>query len=774
MSSKGKVDLTDNTHRGALLASLIEEVSKQSVSSSMSAWQAPEYPYVDQLSDKCHTARVWKLSNQLKVMAQYTSTLCDAAERNLFLKGDPETCIEGLEWFKPFALPVQGLDMKCYQEMNEYLTACARNKNCTVPEANFDLHRSVCGLERKFTQLLVEQHFPGPFKEYELDVCSFMLNQEGMSYSKWVSSYPYWRESGMYYPLLLAAGYMPHLDHWLPRDVHDCKLACMWGNCLKALKKVHNTRAHIQALQEASESWKTNRTGCSDLLSSLLDRLCILMGVKSNAVPGTGGFCLASCLLKFSRDLKISQDIHEQNFGAWKILKRSVEQAFPPSILSAQLVKPKRDTWGYHTLTLAVSDTQGPVVHFEENNLVHIQAHQLLSNAAYTYNPPFIKECMLHQTSQRVQDVLWRLGELVTHPDVSGCMLHPELMRKRLGLCQEYPVITESELYEWVTVDHVLNRMDFQEEPEDLKELYLGLMETLEQLMPVVITTYFPYPQSVLMWRLDTPSRAILYTGDCPSEVNPYSHSQHHLAKILVNTKVSSNSVGGIVGCPNSSDEENVRDCLKHFARHGLSTHPSNTVLLMQFDVESNRIQPITPVTCTTMAESVACFALTRPITASMSVCNICESASWSKEGIDPRYSEKQLAENGFRFRDWTAMHVGKCTQQSRLASHCISFDCLHVTAMPWIQSDDSIVWIKVATTVYPQTIVTLQGKSLGNAVECRFLHDLRMLPTKSGDKVEKHNCEIYNDSGNSVAVAYGVSGSADLQFMFFQIIKQN
>jgi len=772
MSSTSKVDLTNNTHRGVLLASLIEEVSKQSRNITMDQWESPEYLYVDQLSNKCHTAKVWKLSNQLKVMAQYTSMLCEATERNLFLKGHPETCVEGLEWFKPFAQSVNSLNIKEYQDMNEYLTSCARNQNCSVLEANFNLHRSVCGIERKFTQLLVEQHFPGPFKEYEIDVCSFVLNQDGMSYSTWLTSCPSWRESGLYYPLLLAAEYMHHLDHWLPRDIHDCRLACAWGSCLKAFKKINNTTAHLEAIEQAAKCWKNNTNGCSDLLSNILDRLCILMGVKSNSTPNSESFCLASSLLNFTKNLKISENIHEQNFAAWKILKKSVEQAFPPSMLSAQLVKPKRNTWGYSTLSLAVSNSQRPVIYFEENKLISIQVDKLLHNAAYTYNPPFIKECMLHQTSQRVQDVLWRLGELVTHPDVTGCMLHPSLMMEKLQLNYRASQHMESDLDEWVTIDHVLDRMNCQEEPEDLKEHYLDLMHKIEEIIPLIITTFFAYPQCVMMWRLDTPTRAILYTGDCPSEVNPYSQSQHHLSKVLVNTKVPINSVGGIVSCPHSSDEETVRNCLKHFATHGLSTHPSNTVLLMQFDVESNRIQPITPVTCTTLAESVACFALTHPNQSSMSLCNVCESASWSKEGIDPRYSEKQLARNGFRFRDWVAMHVGKCTHQSRLASHCISYDTLHITAMPWIQSDDSIVWIKVVSTLYPQTIATLQGKTLTNAVECRFLRDLRMLPTNQGEKIEKQNCEIYTNTNDSVMIAYGICGAPDLQFMFFQVIK--
>jgi hypothetical protein len=173
------------------------------------------------------------------------------------------------------------------------------------------------------------------------------------------------------------------------------------------------------------------------------------------------------------------------------------------------------------------------------------------------------------------------------------------------------------------------------------------------------------------------------------------------------------------------------------------------------------------PTVSTTLAESLACFILAPPD--KINTCDMGDSPPWKEEGIDPRYAEKQVASNGFRFRDWVAMHVGRGgTQQSRLAAHVVEFDALHVTDMPWLH-DGQVEWVSVASTVSPQSR-TLQGPTLRTAVENRFLHDPRMLPVRTqGDTVAKSDAEVYMDGDARATVVYSPTGSARLEMIAFQ-----
>jgi len=114
-------------------------------------------------------------------------------------------------------------------------------------------------------------------------------------------------------------------------------------------------------------------------------------------------------------------------------------------------------------------------------------------------------------------------------------------------------------------------------------------------------------------------------------------------------------------------------------------------------------------------------------------------------------------------------MHVGKSTQQSRLASHVMSFEYIHTTLLPWIQADNTVKWVRMSSSTYPEIVTTLEeGKTLRQAVESRFLHDLRMLPNEHGLKIERSQCEVYTDPSGAVAIAYAPSGIDALQFVHF------
>lgn len=117
-------------------------------------------------------------------------------------------------------------------------------------------------------------------------------------------------------------------------------------------------------------------------------------------------------------------------------------------------------------------------------------------------------------------------------------------------------------------------------------------------------------------------------------------------------------------------------------------------------------------------------------------------------------------------------MHVDEQgTQQSRLASHTVNFDRLYITKLPWLSMEnESSSWVRVYGTL-PLTNKTIQGKTLKQAIEARFLSDPSMLPTAcETDTVQRNNIELYH-TREQVAVTYTPTTATDpkIEFLIFE-----
>ena len=769
-------DISDNSVRGSFLSGLIEAVAREPATDRIQNWE-PDAVHTTIPTIQTGLGSVWKISNDLRILNQYTRVLRDACKTHFFLTGESATCVEGLEWFFPLTLPIQEIPEPDQSSVREFIQTCASVGGfASLGEAAFEAHRSVRRPDRRVTQFLVQQHFPGlASKNYEIDVCACMLARPSLTYQAWLEEFPRWRETGLYYPLILASVHMPTLGFWVPPQVHHTRVAASFWECLESLR--NPLADHTAPLADLADAWMADTSGTADVISGTLDRLAVLMGVKSNGP----NFCLAEVLKNFSETVPASDhgapsaDMHAQNYQAWHGLKQSIEETFPPSILSLPLVKPKRDTWGFRRLTLCVQPTDAaPIVAFAERTLEHVSPQQVSHLLAHTYSPPHIKECMLHQTSQRIQEVLWRLGEVATSPHVSLCMLKPDVALASVGM--PHSEQAHHQLGQRMQLGVVLDSM--QGKPplqREAAECYTAYTQSLDAGMPEPVLHYLPTTEKILLWRLDIPPRAIIYVGRDLQNVDIYSESFHNLEKIMVNNTVPSKMIAcGMARATASTTEECARQALRNYAKTGLSTNPANTVLITKTETESEsgeKIRQTTPVISTTLAESVASLSLTKP--SNLTTCKIGESCAWKEDGIDPRYAEKQLAENGFRYRDWTAVHVGKNgTQQSRLAAHLVHYDQLYTTVMPWSTDDHaSTEWVHVTSSLYPDC-KTLHGDTLRQAVESRFMHDTRMLPTENNERVSRSNCEIYADPSGSVGIAYCPDGSSRLEFICFQSLQ--
>lgn len=743
---RAPLDLRDNSARAQVLGRLIDS-ARAPAGPTLAGWAMP----CDPLPATAGGARVgqsWARLNQLRVLDQYARLLGELCSAHPYLQGAPVTCVLGLEWLSGLLEDVRAQTSADRLNIEKLAAFYAKQRGGELGESLFNLHLSMPCYDREVTRALLRHHFPCS-NEYELDVCRLMLRAPGLTYGAWLADFPRWRSKGLFYPLCVAALYMPDQDDWLPRECHSNHLACVFHNFVQS---VHHPGADpIPLLNELQAAWAADNTHTNLLLAHALDRVAVLMRVKSNGrLADSRDFALQPALDSFPRSF--GADPCDATYHAWHALKYRIEDAIPPSLLCAPLVRPKRQTWGLAGLTLGVSPDG--TVRFMETQLQPVSP--AADTEVHTHTPPYMRHCLAFQTSARVQDVLWRLGEAVLSPGVAVCMLHPELAGDPAAAGQA------------LAPEALLTSMRPLTGPAP--EPYRRAMRALEATLPPVRCVSLPAPREALLWRLDIPNRAIVYlgTGD---EVRPDSHSQQHLHKLLLNCKVPPCHVGGILDADPGQrlTEDALRGALRTFAGTSLGGHPSNCALVkVELGEVGGMSKQTAPVVSTTLAESVACFALTVP--PKKSTARIGKSCPWQEHGIDPRYAERQDAANGFRYRDWAAMHAGSAgTQQSRLAAHALAYDALYLTAMPWLDGD-AVRWVHVASTA-PPIGKTLQGHSFRHAVESRFLHDPRMLPVRAeGQTVARSDVEIYADDGDQLAIAYAPTDSDRIEMIAFRL----
>ena len=131
---------------------------------------------------------------------------------------------------------------------------------------------------------------------------------------------------------------MPELADWVPSPAPACPPL---AHCLALLSD--RPRDHASTIQRFIDS-QDQASPTSQAIATTLDRLAILMGVRSNA-PTPSGHDLASALQAFPH----IQDLEPH--AIWTALKPAIEQALPPSLLSLdpacarKRVKQAQGTW---------------------------------------------------------------------------------------------------------------------------------------------------------------------------------------------------------------------------------------------------------------------------------------------------------------------------------------------------------------------------------------------------------------------------------------------
>jgi hypothetical protein len=487
------------------------------------------------------------------------------------------------------------------------------------------------------------------------------------------------------------------------------------------------------------------------------------MGVKSNST-NTQKLQTLLTSLHFDPDPKAP---YTHSLLTWMHLKQNLEDSLPPALLCPALCQSYRDGWGYPRLTLST-----------HHNMLLIHSGPLQWIDKSSYAPSTLSAGIL---AERLQDILLRLGETATSPELAHLMLQPQSLSDCLS-----NIPTETDLTLITNRARILQSMS-NPNPDltSSNSAFLNCIRLMVACLPSVTPQTFPAPLSLLAWRIDCPQQAILYTGRS-SNIDLSNCPPHVLPKTLLFDRMQSKTISGISVLSDTLDPPtSLRACIvdeivrphADFALHPFhqipitkrrgedrlfrsDRHPHN-------QNQASTQQPIqTPTqpsiqTSTVLAETVSIFS--GPTPSNHISLPLHSSQPWDKDHIDDRYAETQIARNGLRYRDWVTMYRTPTElHQSRLAAHHISITQLFHTHFP-LSDSGKHTWISVASTLPAETRVLrhLGGKNqldaLKRSVENRFTHDTKLLPTwHPEDTVSPSNIEVYSDpTSNQVLLVY-------------------
>lgn len=719
-------------------------------------WHPPGDQGVPEESSRT-VSTVWGHMDKLRIMNKYFQLLHAMGKSHPRLTGHESSCCNALEWFRPLCAPMEVPPPETLARLQNmiYLLPCPAGQHV------FECHKHMVCSDRDMTRLLLSEHFPDS-REYDVDVCAEMLRDKTLDFDRWKSEFGQWRELGLLYPLAVAAKAMPSLGYWLPRSVHKYPLAQEFNAALARIRD-EGARGSREVLSDLCKAWESDETHIGTLLGQTLDRLAVLMRVQSlnNTCAPSRNLDAAVAVFQAKHP---AQGMHALNRSMWVSLASDILDTFPPSLLCPLLATQHRSSWGIPKLALEA--TSDGALGFKRFPLAWIDTQ----GWEFQHDRQVLEETLLCESAPggpdeaytcRIKDVLWRLGEVCTSPEVHTCMLHPQRVLDAIASNEpshkpRLAAAADPRDDEDFIISHMCGDMSHT----DTDSTYQRLTHSMENMHPATRVHILREPVHLCMWRLDLPPRALVRM---PGGEN--SSPLHEAPRQLINHKLAlptraSMHVSGSPMC--------AQDVLTSVRRWALSNWDG----LMRSESIAHAGGRLT---LTTLQEAVEAFTGTDSPCVNKGVMG--KSCSWDHPGIDARYAEHQEGENGFRYRDWVALHCSpECTQQARLAAHCISVSEWHVTQVPWLRSDGSVTWVHTTATL-PIVSRTMRGDTLRQAVESRYMHDPQLLTVARDDDVlTRANMELYDTDGRVVIAYAPVAQAGDkpsrLQMMAFHVAQ--
>jgi len=747
---------TNDQIRSRLCTNLGQAVLRDSFSVSHTKWAHAQVQPPPSTPDLPHGS-LWSLINTLKVMHQYTELLSEAAAGRgphaPLLSGSKEMCVGGLQWFLPLCQDLQPQNFEEYQRHVD-IWRQANSGTYGPTESVYHAHQAYMVEDRNMTRYLVSLLKPNA-KEYEVDIAGNLLRASPDSFDEFERRFTNWRGEALYHPLCLAARNMPRVEQWVPELLrHE---ADDWQELLDIVN-MHSfcTPSRLSAVcgALADRSPMLNNYICD-----VLDRVAILMRVKSNAALDSPRLDDYMPLLQFPKD---EQAQYTHCLMVWNRLRQTLEQAVPPSLLCPAICPPSRGAWGYRRMLLAMHGTSEETLQIQPSPFVWMDKDSL------GHREP------ISSPQDRLYDILVRLGEAATSPEVAHLMLDPASLHDILaGRARG-----NSRVPDYSNRQYVIDRMDGHS-PNNAD--FMACLTKILESLPANTERSLGAPVQLLAWRVDCPPRAILYHGT-EDKLDLTAQPPHTLEKSIGQDKVLNRTVSGIsvLDCP-TLEEGGIHGALRALIAEEIvgphadfANHPHHTVSIKIGPGNATETRHTT-----TLAEAVSLF--TGPPPCKLSAVPLHESAPWSEGHIDTRYAERQTGDNGSRFRDWAVVyHDQDEIQRCRMAAHEIRCSKVYETHFPLASNAGHTWWVSVASSIPTETRVLrhLGGRTnlevLKRAVENRYMHDGKLLPVRDKhDTVTRDHMEIYSDEKSGhVMLAYapvGPDGKKAIEFMTFR-----
>ena len=554
------------------------------------------------------------LTSHIKTLKQYGKLLtyaCHFPESPIshFISGHPNSCVDGLEWFKPMC-EVYTLSSKDQGRITKMLQLWKASPENTD---HLDDQRSAFALLKELPNFDPDlMHFflnSQKLRGYEVHVAGVLLRLFP-TMDTFLDQFHNWRSHGLTLPLLLACDRMPHILDWVPEELSNEASAKSFSTLILSMNHAHSPDDVKSILMDLSDQDINEASG--QRIAQLLDRVAILMRVKSN---GWETYDLNTSLQSFP-DLQTA-DLPD----IWSNIKNAIECSFPPSLLATLVTRPLRDTWGYPSLTYQVTG-DGMTLRFSENKLQWVSCKKHPCNCT-------VVESHLHRgsisvTPYRLQSILQKTGEIILGDEITHVMMFPMQASRYIS---KLPVDFQSD-YSGMCANKkfMLSLMDNEEKFTLNKEGVLEFIQKFSDNQRCIPTdhTTFRHPHHVLAWKLETPTRVVAYSDEI-SEVNMDNLIPHMIRKVVIDEK---SPIKGCCHIHTTEDVEirNIRDSLLFFYNHNLiSSNPTPQKKTSGVALSAHVVE-----------EAITCF-IKEPPAAHTTILQLNQSTPWEKDQIDSR-----------------------------------------------------------------------------------------------------------------------------------------
>ena len=257
--------------------------------------------------------------------------------------------------------------------------------------------------------------------------------------------------------------------------------------------------------------------------------------------------------------------------------------------------------------------------------------YQPYSSAATSLNSPA-------HINPRLHEIIVRLGEICLSPELAHIMLYPAhalAHQSSWAGTGEQLEFTKDCVAACLDPAHILASMDSSCEPAGPSLTSKILADFQLTCLPAPTQTTLRQPIHVCAWKVETPSRICLYTGEHPTSpsasIDPASLAPHTLSKILLDERSKRPAPTRIhVLQHDAPTVQDIRASLLHYAQTGLTPH-------------CQRLQqpPYGTPLDHTLEEAVAC--LIHPPARNHTTIQLNQRCPWDKDHIDSRCARPHM-----------------------------------------------------------------------------------------------------------------------------------